>query len=104
MLRALILLLLTGLLAPAYADEKADAQKQLQAARSDVAELKKLLEKLQLEKSGVQQDLQKTETEMGQLEKQVKSLQGELHESEEELQRLDQQKKNSRARALNSSA
>jgi len=29
------------------ADEKADAQKQLEAARSDVAELKRLLEKLQ---------------------------------------------------------
>lgn len=93
MVRTLILLLLTGLLAPAFADEKADAQQQLEAARNDVAELKRLLEKLQLEKSGVQQDLQKTETEMGKLEKQVKSLQGELHDSEEELQRLDQEKK-----------
>jgi septal ring factor EnvC (AmiA/AmiB activator) len=93
MFRALALIVLTGLLAPAFADEKADAQKQLEAARSDVAELKKLLEKLQQEKSGVQKDLRKTETEMGQLEKQVKGLQDELQQSEEEIRRLDQEKK-----------
>lgn len=93
MFRALFLILLTTVLVPAFADEKADAQKQLEAARSDVAELKKLLEKLQQEQSGVQQDLQKTEREMGQLEQQVKSLQGEMQESEKELQRLDQEKK-----------
>lgn len=93
MFRALALIFLTGLLAPAFADEKADAQKQLEAARSDVAELKKLLEKLQQEKSGVQKDLRKTETDMGQLEKQVKGLQDELQQSEEEIRRLDQEKK-----------
>ncbi|SDG62276.1 Septal ring factor EnvC, activator of murein hydrolases AmiA and AmiB [Pseudomonas benzenivorans] len=93
MFRALALIFLTGLLAPAFADEKADAQKQLEAARSDVAELKKLLDKLQQEKSGVQKDLRKTETEMGQLEKQVKGLQNELQQSEEEIRRLDQEKK-----------
>ncbi len=93
MFRALALIFLTGLLVPAFADEKADAQKQLEAARSDVAELKKLLEKLQQEKSGVQKDLRKTETEMGQLEKQVKGLQNELQQSEEEIRRLDQEKK-----------
>ena len=93
MFRALALIFLTGLFAPAFADEKADAQKQLEAARSDVAELKKLLDKLQQEKSGVQKDLRKTETEMGQLEKQVKGLQNELQQSEEEIRRLDQEKK-----------
>ncbi|NQD93039.1 murein hydrolase activator EnvC [Pseudomonas sp. CrR25] len=93
MFRALALIFLTCLLAPAFADDKADAQRQLEAARADVAELKKLLERLQGEKSGVQQDLRKTETEMGQLEQQVKGLQNELQESEEELQRLDQEKK-----------
>jgi len=93
MFRALALIFLTGLLVPAFADEKADAQKQLEAARSDVAELKRLLEKLQQEKSGVQKDLRKTETEMGQLEKQVKGLQNELQQSEEEIRRLDQEKK-----------
>ncbi|MGE8496723.1 MAG: murein hydrolase activator EnvC family protein [Pseudomonas sp.] len=93
MSRALTLILLACLLTPAFADQKADAQKQLDAARTDVAELKKLLEKLQLEKTGVQKELQKTETEMGTLEKQVKDLQGELKHSEEEIQRLDQEKK-----------
>ncbi|MGE8360744.1 murein hydrolase activator EnvC family protein [Pseudomonas sp.] len=93
MSRALTLILLACLLTPAFADQKADTQKQLDAARTDVAELKKLLEKLQLEKTGVQKELQKTETEMGQLEKQVKDLQGELKQSEEEIQRLDQEKK-----------
>ncbi|MBD9483627.1 murein hydrolase activator EnvC [Pseudomonas sp. PDM14] len=93
MFRALALLLLTCLITPAFADEKADAQKQLNAAKADVAELKKLLEQLQKEKSGVQKDLKRTETEMGQLEKQVKGLQQEMNKSEEELQRLDQEKK-----------
>ncbi|KFX71294.1 peptidase M23 [Pseudomonas taeanensis MS-3] len=93
MFRALTLIFLTCLLSPAFADEKADAQKQLEAARADVAELKKLLNKLQQEKSGVQQSLQKTETDMGQLEKQIKGLQNELQQSQEEIQQLDQEKK-----------
>ncbi|MHA6494991.1 murein hydrolase activator EnvC family protein [Pseudomonas borbori] len=93
MFRALALVFLTFLLAPAFADEKADAQKQLEAARADVAELKKLLEKLQQEKSGVQKQLKTTETEMGKLEKQVDGLQQELEQSEEEIQRLDSEKK-----------
>lgn len=93
MFRLLALMLLACLLTPAFADEKADAQKQLEAARSDVAELKKLLEQLQQEKSGVQKDLRKTETEMGELEKQVKELQEGLKNGEEEIRRLDQEKK-----------
>lgn len=75
------------------ADQRADTQQQLEAARQDVAELKKLLEKLQQEKSGVQQQLKKTETDMGDLQKQVNELQRELNSSEAEIQRLDQEKK-----------
>ncbi|MDN5515130.1 MAG: murein hydrolase activator EnvC [Pseudomonas sp.] len=93
MLRIFALILLSSLIAPAIADQRADTQRQLEAARQDVAELKKLLEKLQLEKSGVQQQLKKTETEMGDLEGQVKDLQRELKGSEQEIQRLDQEKK-----------
>ena len=93
MLRVLTFILMTSLLAPAFADQKADTQKQLDAARADVSELKKLLEQLQQEKSGVQKQLKTTETEMGELENQVKGLREELHESEEELKRLDQEKK-----------
>ena len=93
MLRILALILLSSLIAPAIADQRADTQRQLEAARQDVAELKKLLEKLQQEKSGVQQQLKKTETEMGELESQVKDLQHELKDSEQEIQRLDQEKK-----------
>ncbi|MDP3813627.1 murein hydrolase activator EnvC [Pseudomonas sp.] len=93
MFRALALIFLTLLLAPALADEKADAQQQLEAARADVAELKKLLDKLQQEKSGVQKELKQTESAMGQLEKQVKGLQNDLKQSEEEIQRLDTEKK-----------
>lgn len=93
MFRLLALIFLACLLTPAFADEKADAQKQLEAARSDVAELKKLLEKLQQDKSGVQKDLRKTETEMGELEKQVKELQKSLKDGEVEIQRLNQEKK-----------
>ncbi|PYC23614.1 peptidase M23 [Aquipseudomonas alcaligenes] len=93
MFRALALVLLASLSVPAFADDKAQTQKQLEAARADVAELKKLLEKLQQEKSGVQKELQRTEKEMGGLEKQVKGLESELKKSEEELERLDQEKK-----------
>lgn len=93
MFRILTLILLSSLIAPAIADQRADTQRQLEAARQDVAELKKLLEKLQQEKSGVQQQLKKTETEMGDLENQVKELQRELKGSEQEIQRLDQEKK-----------
>ncbi|HLA31423.1 MAG TPA: murein hydrolase activator EnvC, partial [Pseudomonas sp.] len=64
-----------------------------EAARADVAELKKLLDKLQQEKSGVQKELKQTESAMGQLEKQVKGLQNDLKQSEEEIQRLDGEKK-----------
>jgi septal ring factor EnvC (AmiA/AmiB activator) len=92
MFRTLFIFALLGLLAPAHADERAETQQQLEAARQDVAELKKLLEKLQQEKSGVQQQLQKTESEMGQLERQVKDLQQELDNSETELKRLDGEK------------
>lgn len=93
MLRILALILLSSLIAPAIADERADTQRQLEAARQDVAELQKLLKKLQEEKSSVQQQLKKTETEMGDLEGQVKELQRELKGSEQEIQRLDQEKK-----------
>jgi septal ring factor EnvC (AmiA/AmiB activator) len=93
MLRVLIALALTCLLQPAFADERAQTQQQLEATRQDIAELKKLLGKLQKEKSSVQKDLRGTETEMGKLEKQVDALQDELKKSESELQRLDGEKK-----------
>ena len=94
MLRALIALALICLLNPAFADdERAQTQKQLDATRQDITELKKALSQLQEEKSGVQKVLRSTETEMGKLEKQVEALQKELKKSETELQRLDGEKK-----------
>ncbi|MFJ2334632.1 murein hydrolase activator EnvC family protein [Pseudomonas helleri] len=93
MLRALIALTLTCLLQPAFADERAQTQQQLEATRQDIGELKKLLGKLQEEKSGAQKDLRRTETEIGKLEKQVEALQQELKKSEGELLRLDSEKK-----------
>lgn len=93
MLRVLIALALTCLLQPAFADERAQTRQQLEATRQDIAELKKMLGKLQQEKSSVQKDLRGTETEMGKLEKQVDALQKELKKSESELQRLDGEKK-----------
>ncbi|VVN17256.1 Murein hydrolase activator EnvC [Pseudomonas fluorescens] len=93
MLRVLIALALTCLLQPAFADERAQTQQQLDATRQDIAELKKLLNKVQEERSGVQKELKGTETEMGKLEKQVEALQKELKKSETELQRLDAEKK-----------
>ncbi|MEG5264193.1 murein hydrolase activator EnvC [Pseudomonas sp. JDS28PS106] len=93
MLRASIALALICLLNPAFADdERAQTQKQIDAARQDVAELQKVLSKLQEEKAGVQKDLKATETEMGKLEKQVEVLQKELKKTEVELQKLDGEK------------
>ena len=93
MLRALILLALSCLLSPAFADERVQTQQQLEATRQDIAGLKKMLGKLQEEKSGVQKDLKSTETENGDLEKQVEALQQELKKTEGELERLDTEKK-----------
>ncbi|WP_295477839.1 murein hydrolase activator EnvC [uncultured Pseudomonas sp.] len=93
MLRVLTALVLICLLNPAFAeDERAQTQKQIEAARQDIAELQKTLSKLQAEKSGVQKDLRTTETEMGKLEKQVEVLQNELKKTEVELQKLDHEK------------
>ena len=74
------------------ADERADARKQIEAARKDVAELQRLLKQIEQEKSAVQKQLQTTESEMGQLEKQVDSLQQEIDRSEAELERLNDEK------------
>ncbi|WP_407313268.1 murein hydrolase activator EnvC family protein [Pseudomonas sp. nanlin1] len=93
MLRALIILALTCLLNPAFADERAQTQQQLDATRQDIAELKKRLGQIQEQKSDVQKDLRGTETEMGKLEKQVEALQKELKKTETELERLDGEKK-----------
>ena len=92
MLRVLIPILLVAFLSPALADERSTAQQQLKQASQDIAELQRLMQQLQKEKTGVQKDLQKTETEMGALEQQVKSLQKELKDGEAELERLDQEK------------
>ena len=88
MLRVLTFLTLTCLLGPAFADERAQTQQQIEATRKDIAELQKSLGKLQAEKSGVQKELRTTETEMGKLEKQVEALQKELKKTEGELERL----------------
>jgi len=93
MLRALIPLALSCLLSPAFADERAQTQQQLDATRQDIAELKKTLGKLQEEKAGVQKDLKATETDIGNLEKQVEALQQELKKTEGDLERLDTEKK-----------
>ena len=90
--RILLALVLACLLGPAIADERADARRQIEAARQDVAELQKLLKQIEQEKSTVQKQLQTTESEMGELEKQVDSLQQEIDRSEAELDRLNEEK------------
>ena len=93
MFRALAPLLLACLIYPAFADQKAQTQQQLEAARKEVLELKKLLDQLQREKSGVQQRLGSTEKEMGELEEQVRQLQRQMNQSETQLEQLGGQKK-----------
>lgn len=93
MLRALLPLALSCLLSPAFADERAQTQQQLEATRKDIAELQNALGKVQAEKAGVQKDLQTTETQIGTLEKQVEALQQQLKKTEGELERLDKEKK-----------
>ncbi|MCC6077577.1 murein hydrolase activator EnvC family protein [Pseudomonas sp. GCM10022188] len=93
MLRAALFALLACCLAPAIADERADAQRQLEASQKEVAELQKLLGTLQQEKSGVQKQLQGTEREMGDLQKQIDGLEQQLKDGEAEVERLDGEKK-----------
>ena len=93
MLRAALFALLACCLAPAFADERADAQRQLEAAQRDIAELQKLLGGLQQEKSGIQKQLQGTEREMGSLQQQIDSLEQQLKDGESEIERLDEEKK-----------
>jgi septal ring factor EnvC (AmiA/AmiB activator) len=92
MLRTLMFLILTCLLGPAFADERAQTQQQIDATRKDIAELQKTLGKVQAERSGVQKELRTSETEMGKLEKQVEALQKELKKTEGELERLHGEK------------
>lgn len=93
MLRAVLFALLACCLAPAFADQRADAQRQLEAAQKDIAELQKLLGSLQQEKSGIQKQLQGSEREMGELQKQIDALEQQLEEGEDEVERLDGEKK-----------
>ncbi|WP_313086069.1 murein hydrolase activator EnvC [Pseudomonas sp.] len=90
--RILVAFALLCLLGSAMADERADARKQIEAARKDVAELQKLLQQIEAEKSQVQKQLKSTESEMGELEKQVDSLQQEIDRSEAEIERLNDEK------------
>lgn len=93
MLRAALFALLACCLAPAIADQRADTQRQLEAAQRDIAELQKLLGGLQQEKSGIQKQLQGTEREMGTLQQQIDSLEQQLKDGESEIERLDEEKK-----------
>ncbi|GGJ83542.1 murein hydrolase activator EnvC family protein [Pseudomonas matsuisoli] len=93
MLRILTTLLLACLLGSAHADQRAETRQQLESARKDIAELKKLLGELQQEKSSVQKQLKQSETEMGNLQKQVDDLEGQLDKGHTELERLDGEKK-----------
>lgn len=90
--RTLSVLTLALVLSPAFADERSETLQQLEQARQDIAELKKLQEQLGQERSGMQKELGRTEREMGDLKKQVHELQDELDGREREIQRLDQQK------------
>ena len=58
MSRIFLVFALFCLLGSAIADERADARKQIEAARQDVAELQKLLKQIEQEKSAVQKQLQ----------------------------------------------
>lgn len=93
MLRAALFALLACCFASAFADQRADAQRELEAAQRDIAELQKLLGGLQQEKSGIQKKLQGTEREMGTLQQQIDSLEQQLQDGESEIQRLDEEKK-----------
>lgn len=95
--RTLSPLILALALSPALADERSEALQQLEKARQDIAELKKLQEQLSQERNSVQMGLGKTEREMGDLEKQVRELQDELDGREQEIRRLDQEKQTLRS-------
>jgi len=90
--RTLSALILALALSPALADERSETLQQLEQARQDIAELKKLQEQLNQERGGVQKELGRTERELGDLEKQVRELQEELDSREREIRRLDQER------------
>ncbi|HHX35197.1 MAG TPA: peptidoglycan DD-metalloendopeptidase family protein [Gammaproteobacteria bacterium] len=94
MLRIFLFIILSGAFTVAVANEqRAQTQQELAKAAKDIAELKKLVDKIQQEKSAAEQALKKTETEIGELEKQVNELQQQEKKTEQELDELDEQKK-----------
>lgn len=94
MFRAFLFIVLSCVFTFAVANEQRTQTKQeIAQAAKDIAELKKLLNKIQQEKSNVEQALQKTESEIGELEKQVDELHIEEKKTEDELNTLNQEKK-----------
>lgn len=93
MLRPLLFILLTGLLLPVQAEDRAATERQLEEAQREIAELQKLLGGLNQEKSGVLKRLKATEGEMSTLQKQINELEQQLKSSEQEIERLDEEKK-----------
>ena len=94
MFRTFIFILLSGAFTVAVAaDQRMQTQQEIAQTAKDIAELKKLLSKIQQEKSSAENALKKTETEIGELEKQVNELQQQEKKTEQELETLDTQKK-----------
>jgi len=94
MLRIFLFIILSGAFTVAVANEqRVQTKQELAKAAKDIAELKKLVDKIQQEKSAAEQALKKTETEIGELEKQVNELQQQEKKTEQELDELDEQKK-----------
>lgn len=94
MLRTIFILILSCVATFSLANEqRAQTKQELAQAAKDIAELEKLVKKIQQEKSSAEQALKKTEVEIGDLEKQVKELQQEEKKTEQELKELDEQKK-----------
>ena len=90
--RILLVVLLSGWLAPSWADDRAVTRQQIDAARQDIQQLQQVLKKIEQEKSGVQQKLRETESNMGRLQREVDTLQKDIEHNQKELQQLDEQK------------
>ncbi|WP_062270565.1 murein hydrolase activator EnvC family protein [Endozoicomonas arenosclerae] len=68
--------------------EKESPQSQLEAINGDIEHLRKLLDKLNKERSSAENQLQSTETEMSQLQNSIRKIEQELNKGKNEIKKL----------------
>ncbi|MCL7462360.1 peptidoglycan DD-metalloendopeptidase family protein [Pseudomonas sp. NW5] len=88
MLRALLTVLLVCCLSPAVADQRASAQRELEAAQRDIRELQQRIAKVREEKGAAEQQLARSDREIAKIAQQIATLEQQLQTGEAEIARL----------------